>query len=331
MTNQRFLPSALVAVAMLAGCSTLPPSDSPLALAHNDYNAAQADPQVPSLAAGELKQASDSLDKADLAFKKDEKRAVIDHLAYVAKQQVAIARETARQKAAELAVADASAERDRLRLAARTREADSARRNAEAAQRSAEAAQRQSEASQRQSEASQRDAEAAQRQAMAERQAANEAQLSAQAARQQTLDAESRANRMEEQLKAMEGRKTDRGMVVTLGDVLFDTNKAQLKPGGMRNLQKLADFCKEYPQRTVMIEGFTDSSGASRANQELSENRARSVRAALLDMGIGTERMSSRGYGESYPVAANDTAAGRQLNRRVEIVVSDASGKIVPR
>ena len=212
MTNQRFLPSALVAVAMLTGCNTLPASDSPLAQAHNDYNAAQADPQVPSLAGGELKQASDSLDKADLAFKKDEKRAVIDHLAYVAKQQVAIARETARQKAAELAVADASAERDRLRLAARTREADSARRNAEAAQRSAEAAQRQSEASQRQSEASQRDAEAAQRQAMAERQAANDAQLSAQAARQQTLDAESRANRMEEQLKAMEGRKTDRGM-----------------------------------------------------------------------------------------------------------------------
>ncbi|MEP7248080.1 MAG: OmpA family protein, partial [Gammaproteobacteria bacterium] len=194
------------------------------------------------------------------------------------------------------------------------------------------ASQRQSQASQRQSQASQREAEAAQRQAAMERQAANDAQLSAQAARQQTLDAEVRVAQMEEQLRvAIEGRKTDRGMVVTLGDVLFDTNKAQLKPGGMRNLQKLADFFKEYPQRTVMIEGFTDSSGASSTNQELSESRARAVRTALLDMGIASDRLTARGYGDSYAVAANDTAAGRQLNRRVEIVVTDASGKIAPR
>jgi len=324
MKNHRFLSVALIAAAVLAGCSTLPANDSLLAQARNDYSNAQANPQVTSLAAGELKQASDSLDKANNASSKGERSALVDHLAYVAKQQVAIAQETARQKAAELAVASASAERDRVRLDARTREAESAQRSAEAAQRSAEAAQRQSEVSQR-------SAEAAQRQAAAERQAANEAELIAQAARQQAQDAESRSRQLEAQLKDMEAKKTDRGMVITLGDVLFDTNQAHLKSGAMRNLQKLADFFKQYPQRKVMIEGFTDSTGSRPRNQELSDKRAYSVRTALLDMGIGADRITSRGYGESYPVAGNDTAAGRQLNRRVEIIISDDSGNIATR
>jgi outer membrane protein OmpA-like peptidoglycan-associated protein len=343
MTKHRFLPVALIVA--LAACSTLPESDSPLAQARKDYSNAQANSQVTAFAASELKQASDSLDKANKAQSKGESRTVVDHLAYVAKQQVAIAQETALQKSAELAVANSGAERDRIRLDARTREADSAQRSAEASQRrsemsqrSAEASQRQSEASRLQSEASQRSAEASQRsadasqrQAMVERQAANDAQLTAQAARQQTLDAEGRTRQLELQLTALEAKKTNRGMVITLGDVLFDTDKAQLKSGGMRNVQKLADFFKQYPQRRVMIEGFTDSTGGLSHNQELSNNRASSVRTALLDMGVGTERMSSRGYGESYPVAGNDTAAGRQLNRRVEIIVSDENGNIAPR
>jgi outer membrane protein OmpA-like peptidoglycan-associated protein len=352
MKNFRILPLTLMVAAALAGCNTLPTSDSPLGQARTAYSNAQANPQVTSLAAGELKQASDSLDKANAASSKGESSATVDHLAYVAKQQVAVAQETASQKAAELAVANASAERDRVRLDARTREANSAQRSAEysqrqaeasqrqseaslrqseASQRSAEYSQRQSEASQRQSEASQRNAEASERQSVAERQAANDAQMNAQTARQQAQDAEGRSRQLEVLLKDMEAKKTDRGMVITLGDVLFDTNQAQLKSGGMRNVQKLADFFKQYPKRNVMIEGFTDSTGSNGRNQELSEQRVYSVRTALLGMGVGTERITSRGYGESYPVAGNDTAAGRQLNRRVEIVVSDDSGNIAPR
>jgi outer membrane protein OmpA-like peptidoglycan-associated protein len=338
MKNNRLAPMTLIAIALLAGCSSLPANNSLLDQARSDYSDAQGNAQVTSLAAGELKQAGESLDKANQAWSKHEDNARVDHLAYVAKQQVGIAQATARQKTAELAVANASAERDRVRLAARTREADSAVRSAEYAQRQAEASQRQSEASQRsaedlkrQSEASLRNAEESQRQAAAERQAANTAQLSAEAARQQTLDAETRTHQLEAQLKDMEAKKTERGMVITLGDVLFDTNQAKLKSGGVRNLQRLADFFKQYPQRTVSIEGFTDSTGNHNRNQELSDDRAYSVRAALLDMGISTDRIKTRGYGESYPVAANDNAAGRQLNRRVEIIVSDESGNVTPR
>ena len=322
MQTNRFLSAAFISATVLSlglatGCSTVPASNANLDQARSDYRNAQANSQVTSLAAGELKTAGDSLDKANNASSRGDSSASVDHLAYVTKQQVAIAQETARQKAAEMAVADATSERDRVRLDARTREADSATRTAENAQ--------------RQSEASQRSAEAAQRQAMAERQSANDAQMNAQAARQQTQDAESRNRMLEAQLADMEAKKTARGMVITLGDVLFDTNQAQLKSGGMRNVQKLADFFKQYPQRKVMIEGFTDSTGSDSRNQELSEQRAYSVRSALLDMGVGNERITSRGYGPSYPVASNDNAAGRQLNRRVEIIVSDDNGNIAPR
>jgi outer membrane protein OmpA-like peptidoglycan-associated protein len=352
MKNQRFFPIAVLAAAVLAACGTVPTNDSPLAQARAEYSDAQANPQVASLAASELRQAGDSLDKANAASSKGEKSAHVDHLAYVTRQQVAIARQTAAQKAAEQDVANAGAERDRVRLDARTREADSAQRSAESSQRRSEASQRNAEASQRsaessqrsaeasrrqseeslrQSEASQRQSEASQRQALAEKQAASDAQLNAQSARQQTQDAEGRARQLEAQLKDLEAKSTERGMVVTLGDVLFDTNEAQLRSGGVRSVRKLADFSRQYPQRKLMIEGFTDSTGSNVSNLDLSERRAGAVRTALLDMGVSGDRITARGYGESYPTAGNDTAAGRQQNRRVEVIVSDDSGKIAPR
>jgi outer membrane protein OmpA-like peptidoglycan-associated protein len=330
-------PLVLITFAAVASCAIVP-TNSLLDQARTDYSNAQANPQITSLAAGELKQAGDSLDRANSASNKGEDRVIVDHLAYVAKQQVAIARETASQKSAELEVANAGAERDRVRLQARTREADMAQRNAEysqrqadASQRNADASQRSAEASQRRSEASQRSAEESQRQAAAERQATYDAQQNAQSARLQTQDAENRSRVLEAQLKELDARKTDRGMVITLGDVLFDTNESRLRSGGVRNVQKLADFFKQYPQRTVAIEGFTDSTGSAGRNQALSDDRAGSVRTALLGMGIGNERITSRGYGESYPVASNDTLSGRQQNRRVEMIVSDDAGRIAPR
>lgn len=338
-------PLALLVAAVITGCSSMPERNSMLEQARADYGNAQANPQVVTLAASELRQAGDSLERANVASNKGEKAATVDHLAYVARQQVGIAQETARQKSAEAAVANAGAERDRVRLDARTREADAALRSADRSQRQAEASQRDAMASQRQSEASQRDAmasqrsseaaqaqsEASQRQAMAERQAATDAQASAAASRQSALDAEGRARQLEALLAEMAARKTERGMVITLGDVLFDTNQSQLRAGGIRNVEKLAAFVKQYPQRSLMIEGFTDSVGPDGRNQQLSDDRAGSVRTALLGMGVGSERMTSRGYGESFPVAGNDTPAGRQQNRRVEIIVSEDGATISPR
>jgi outer membrane protein OmpA-like peptidoglycan-associated protein len=165
-----------------------------------------------------------------------------------------------------------------------------------------------------------------------ERQEADAAIANAQASRQQALDAEGRSRQLEAQLRDMEAKKTERGLVITLGDVLFDTNQAQLRSGGMRSVQKLADFFSQYPQRRVLIEGYTDSIGSDASNQDLSVRRADSVRTALVGMGVSAGRITSRGYGESHPVADNGSAAGRQLNRRVEMIVSDEEGRaIAPR
>lgn len=140
-----------------------------------------------------------------------------------------------------------------------------------------------------------------------------------------------RAQNAEAQLKELQAKQTDRGLTITLGDVLFDTDKAQIKSGGMHNVQKIADVLKQYPERNVLIEGFTDNTGGDSHNQELSDRRANAVRASLLDMGIGSDRVTGRGYGKNFPVAGNITAAGRQLNRRVEVTISNDSGRIAPR
>lgn len=148
---------------------------------------------------------------------------------------------------------------------------------------------------------------------------------------QQARSANIRAQQMESELKELAAKQTNRGTVVTLGDVLFDTGKSDLKTGGLRNVQRLADYLRNNPERKVMIEGFTDSVGSEEFNLQLSERRANSVRNALLDMGVSSDRIMTRGYGEDYPVAGNDTAASRQMNRRVEVIISDEQGSIKPR
>jgi outer membrane protein OmpA-like peptidoglycan-associated protein len=120
-------------------------------------------------------------------------------------------------------------------------------------------------------------------------------------------------------------------MVVTISDVLFDTDQASLHPEGVENLHKLARVLQLQPQRKVMVEGYTDSTGSAQHNQELSERRAAAVRDTLTGLGVDPARISMRGYGERFPVAANDSAAHRQLNRRVEIVLSNDAAAIPPR
>jgi OOP family OmpA-OmpF porin len=133
--------------------------------------------------------------------------------------------------------------------------------------------------------------------------------------------AEAKAREMEAEIAELKGKQTERGIVLTLGDVLFATGRANLMPGGLRTVDKLADFLQKHPDRNVLIEGHTDSVGTAEYNMLLSERRADSVRKALMDRGINAERIMTKGYGESYPVASNKTSAGRQRNRRVEIVV----------
>lgn len=304
---------SLVSVALLAisasllGCSSLPSDNAQLDRARSDYRSAQADPQTAAHAASEMKLAREALDRANSAWAAQDEATKVDHLAFLAQQQVAIAQETTRQKLAEAAVSSANAQRDQIRLQARTQEADRAGQAAGIAQ--AQAAQ------------SQQDSLNAQAQTAAVQQ---QAQSQADAARIRTYQ-------LETQIRELNAKQTEHGLVITIGDVLFDNNRAELKSAAQRHIERLAQFMQAYPERRVRVEGYADSVGSSSSNESLSGRRAESVRSALLALGVEPGRVLSQAMGETHPVASNDNAAGRQQNRRVEIVLSDESGVMASR
>ncbi|MGH8654615.1 MAG: OmpA family protein [Gammaproteobacteria bacterium] len=151
-----------------------------------------------------------------------------------------------------------------------------------------------------------------------------------QAALANAAEAEAVAAALAQELAALQAKQTERGLVLTLGDVLFDYNRASLKSGAQQNLYRLVTFLKEHPEQNVLIEGHTDSKGSESYNRELAADRAQAVRDLLIGNEIGAERITASGYGESYPLATNDTVAGRQQNRRVEIVLPSSEREIAP-
>jgi outer membrane protein OmpA-like peptidoglycan-associated protein len=310
MNKLSLAPITFAIAVVISACSTAPTTTSLLDQAHGDYLSAQANPRVSTYAQLELKQGGDALAEADNAAREHKGTETIDKLAYVAKQKIALAQEVGRTKADEVAAGMAAKERDQMRLDARTAEADTAKANAERAKASAEMSQAEAERA---------------------RLAALAAQGQAADALRQTQDAQAHAALLESQLAELSAKQTPRGMVITLGDVLFATDQAVLSANGMSTVQKLATVLGQNPERTVLIEGHTDSTGTSSHNQVLSERRADAVRVALLSMGVPRDRIVTRGYGPTYPVASNNTPQDRQLNRRVEIVLSDANGNVVSR
>jgi outer membrane protein OmpA-like peptidoglycan-associated protein len=143
------------------------------------------------------------------------------------------------------------------------------------------------------------------------------------AARKDTIAARKQAADLQRQITELNAKPTERGLVVTLGDLLFDTNKSELKSGASTNLGKLAAFLNKYPDSSVLIEGHTDNTGSYEYNLDLSQRRADSVKSWLVGKGVSTARLNTSGKGEGSPVAGNDSATGRQLNRRVEVIIEN--------
>jgi outer membrane protein OmpA-like peptidoglycan-associated protein len=139
-------------------------------------------------------------------------------------------------------------------------------------------------------------------------------------------------SRLQAEVDQLKATPTPRGLVLTLGDVLFDTGRSELNSGAGRKLDQLAQFLSEHKDRRVEIDGFTDSVGTDAYNEELSRRRADAVKSALLTRGIEPSRISTQGYGKAFPVASNTESGGRQLNRRVEVVIGGDDGTaIAPR
>jgi outer membrane protein OmpA-like peptidoglycan-associated protein len=293
MIRNRFsrLHLALVpaAAALLVACASTPPNSPALNEARALYNQAVNDPSTARAAPLELRKSQQALQQAELALKSGDDPSAVDHYAYLARQRAATAMQAGEIARAEASANVSSADRNRILMEARAREAEAG---------TAAALKAREEAVQARMEA--------------------EKQLAAAEA------ARAKAAKLQKELSDLQAKQTDRGMVLTLGDVLFDTGRAELKSGAFSTMDRLATFLRENPERMVAIEGHTDSVGGDSYNLALSEKRAEAVRNALLSRGIAGTRVTAKGMGESAPVASNDTAAGRQRNRRVEIIIADA-------
>ena len=139
---------------------------------------------------------------------------------------------------------------------------------------------------------------------------------------------EQRVNSLETELADLKVQKTERGLVLTLGDVLFDTNQSTLKAGAYETLDRLAMALREKAGRQVAIEGHTDNVGSDENNRALSERRAQSVQSALTQRGVARTQITTLGKGENFPVASNESADGRQQNRRVELIFTEDQTRI---
>lgn len=303
----------VLAMLALAGCAVVPPNDAVLEDARSYVYAVRNDPNVRAYAAVEIDQAVATLRRADDLAARGGTLTEVHDLAALAHERAAFAQQAARMKVAEVA---AGVERQRLEVAARVREA-------EVAQRAALDAQMQADTSRQQAMSAQQQAVVAQRQA-------DSAQQQAAAVQRQALVAEGGLPGLREQMLDLGPAMTDRGLVLTLTDLAFDQGSAQLQPAGQQAVSRLALYLTAHPALVISVDGFTDDAGNAYRNQQLSERRALSVQSALAASGVDARRIIVRGYGPAYPIASNDTSAGRQMNSRVEIVISD-HGRVIPR
>jgi len=298
-TGKSHLAVASAVAIVMAACASQPQRINEVEEARIAVQDVESSPDAGKYAAAEVSAAHEALRDAEQLADKHKSRKDISQAAYLAKRHADIAAEQIAKGQAEEKTAAAEAERARVILQAREQEAAAARSQAEAAAQRADAEKQQADALRQQAQSAQ-----AQAQITAENAQREAAELAA-------------------QLRDLQAKQTDRGLVLTLGDVLFDTGRATLKPGAASTIDRLASFLEKSPDRSVAIEGHTDSVGSEAYNLQLSESRANAVKAALMAKGIPAERVTTVGKGEGEPVASNAEAAGRQQNRRVEIIISN--------
>lgn len=279
-------------VLSLLACQSAMKVDPAVGVARAELTDLQSSPKLARHAQSAIAEA----EVAVVAAEKPQKDAAVQsHLAYLATNKVRSARALATARSAEDNLKDASTQRDQMRLTARTQEANQAHAQADSARKQTTAAQ-------------------------LETTQANERAASFE---QQANSANARNSDLEHELAFLNARKTDRGIVFTLGDVLFATGKSDLRSGAMANFDRLAETLKKQPDRHITIEGHTDSVGSESLNLALSQKRADAVKDYLVGRGIPTDNVSTTGKGESAPLASNDNSSGRQKNRRVEVIIEN--------
>jgi outer membrane protein OmpA-like peptidoglycan-associated protein len=291
----RILAATLVLSVVVASCATAPTNPAGSADVRSKLERLQADPNLSDKAPVEIREAEAAVQLAEQPVGTDV--ALGKHRVYVADRKVEIAMAKASTRYAQDQRSGLSQERDEARLAARTREADKAHQETAMAQSKTDAAQA-------------------------------KAALAASVAADAASDAARNAERMQQQIDELKAEATDRGLVLTLGNTLFATGRSDLQPFATSSLDKLVVFLNDYPDRNVIVEGHTDNVGSVDMNQSLSQHRADSVRAYLMQRGIQSRRITALGIGETQPIADNMSESGRQQNRRVEVIIENPPSAI---
>lgn len=276
-----------VACALLAACAAAPTKPDGAADLRMRLTQLQGDPQLGTAAPLAIKEADIAVTAAE---QPEPDKALAAHRVFVADRKIGIAQAQAESHVAVAQRKGLEDQREAMRLQARTQEADSANNRAAAA--------------------------------VAD---AGNQKRDADNARDATADAQRNAQELQRQVDELQAKVTDRGLVLTLGDVLFTSGTAQLNIGSSGNLGKLAGFLDAHPERTVVIEGHTDSIGSEDYNQGLSQRRAEAVKSYLVGQGVGASRLTASGKGKSSPVGDNSSATGRQQNRRVEVIIDNSA------
>lgn len=304
--------AALGPLLALACVSTAPTQS--VVEARQAFQLSAQDPRVKQHASEQLYEAEQANAKMERALKRGRGEAEVDHLAYLTKRHSEIAQAVADEGAMKAQIEQLGRRRDQLRLDASKADTREARAAARAA---VDIAAKQGEEI----------SDLRERTAEAERQTID-AEEDVAAAKQDTADAERRADVAKQEAAAIAkqlnlmSRESERGLIITLGDVLFTTGSSSLASGAERTLSRVAQLLKEYPDRKVMVEGHTDDVGSNAYNEQLSRQRAQSVTDALVADGVSTQRFQVRGLGETAPAVPNTNSASRQQNRRVEIILS---------
>lgn len=287
-------------------CATAPVQDENIAAARDAIQRVESLPTASDAAAQELQAAHAALANAESLAAHRRSANAVANATYLAKRHADIAAEQITVAQAQRALE--TAERDRQAILSEARQRDAL----------LQAQNTQQEAQRRVADANARAADANARAAQAE-----ESKEQAEAATRDAQQANQKLAQLQQELAVLNAKKTDRGLVMTMGDVLFDTAKSTLKPGAVAPLDRLAKYLRDAPDRSVIVEGHTDSVGSEEYNQELSQRRADSVRQALVNRGVESDRVQAVGKGKDFPVASNNSAGGRQQNRRVEIVIEN--------
>jgi len=287
--NRATLAGVIVAAVLAGGCAATGEDEiEALQTAQREYAEAQRTPRIEEFASGSLRQAEENLRRAESLAEESGDLDEIEHYSFLAQRHVEIAEARLNRGLIQQEIESTDQRRQELMLHAQRRRTEQSRGQA--------------------SEAEQRAEEAEARLALTEQ----ELEQTQQAA--QGLAAE---------LEELQVQQEERGTVFTLSDVVFDVDSDALNEGGQRSIARIAETLKEYPAGQILVEGYTDATGSDGYNLDLSERRAKAVKAEFVKEGVPEDRIDTEGYGEQYPVATNDTPQGRQLNRRVEIVVSD--------